>query len=44
MNFIESISNYVLENCSIGDLPKIAETAINENLESESTFILCKFN
>lgn len=40
MNFIESISNYVLENYSIRDIPKIAEIAINENLESESIYIL----
>lgn len=40
MNFKESISNYILENYSIRDLPKIAEIAMMENLESESLFIL----
>ena len=40
MNFKESICNYILENYSIKDLPKIAEIAMMENLESESLFIL----
>lgn len=44
MNFIESISNYVLENISTKDLPKICEIAITEKLESESIYILAGMN
>ena len=40
MNFIESISNYVLENYSVKELPNIAMKALNENIESESIYIL----
>ncbi len=44
MNFTESISNYVLENYSIEDLPKIAGIAIEENLSSEAIYILAKMS
>lgn len=40
MNFIESLSNYVLENVTTKGLPKIGEIALSEQLESESTCIL----
>ena len=40
MNFIESISNFILENLSTKDLPKIGIIALNENIESESIYIL----
>ncbi|MBL7704205.1 MAG: hypothetical protein JNM21_01545 [Taibaiella sp.] len=40
MNFIESLSNYVLENLTTKDLPKIGEIALSEQLESESACIL----
>ena len=40
MNFIETISNYVLENYSVKELPNIAMKALNENIESESIYIL----
>lgn len=44
MNFNESISNYVLENYSISDLPKIARIAIDENLSSEAIHSLAKLS
>lgn len=44
MNFIESISNYVLENLTAKDLPKIGEIALLENIESESILILAGMN
>ena len=44
MNFIESISNYVLENISTKDLPKIGVIALIENYESESICILAGMN
>lgn len=34
MNFIESISNYVLENLAVKDLPKISIIALSENIKS----------
>ena len=40
MNFTESISNYILENLTTKDLPKIGIIALNENLESVSIYIL----
>lgn len=40
MDFKESISNYILQNYSTKDLPKIAEKALMENMESESICIL----
>lgn len=40
MNFIESLSNYVLEHLMTKDLPKIGEIVLLEQLESESTCIL----
>ena len=44
MNFIESISNFILENLSTKDLPKIGIIALNENIESESIYILAGMN
>ena len=44
MNFIESISNYVLENITTKDLPKVGIIALNESLESESIYILAGMN
>ena len=44
MNFIESISNFVLENITTKDLPKIGIIALNESLESESIYILAGMN
>ncbi|WP_413533779.1 hypothetical protein [Empedobacter brevis] len=40
MNFIESVSNYVLENLAVKDLPKISIIALSENIKSESIYIL----
>ena len=44
MNFFESISNFILENLTTKDLPKIAMIALNENIESESIYILAGMN
>lgn len=44
MNFIESIANYVLANLTTKDLPKIAEIALSEQIESESVCILAGMN
>jgi hypothetical protein len=44
MNFIESISNYILENITTKDLPKVGIIALNESLESESIYILAGMN
>lgn len=40
MNFIESVSNYILENLAVKDLPKISIIALSENIKSESIYIL----
>lgn len=44
MNFIESISNYVLENFTVKDLPMIGMIALTENIQSESIYILAGMN
>ncbi len=44
MDFMESLSNYVLENITTKDLPKIAEIALSEQIESESIYILAGMN
>lgn len=44
MNFSESISNYILENLTTKDLPKIGVIALTENLQSDSLYILAGMN
>ncbi len=44
MNFIQSISNFILENLSTKDLPKVGIIALNEHIESESIYILSGMN
>ncbi len=44
MNFIEHISTYILGNLTIKDLPEIGLIALNENMESESIYILAGMN
>ncbi len=44
MNFIESISNYILENITIEDLPNIGLIALSENISCDSIMILAGMN
>jgi hypothetical protein len=44
MTFNQKLANYVLGNYTSTDLPQIAMTGIEENLESESLLILAGFS